>query len=29
MLVEIIGKRYEEQILTTSLKVADKFEKQQ
>lgn len=28
MLVEIIGKRYEEQILTTSLKVADKFEKQ-
>lgn len=28
MLVEIIGKRYEEQILTTSLKVANKFEKQ-
>lgn len=28
MLVAIIGKRYEEQILTTSLKVADKFEKQ-
>lgn len=28
MLVEITGKRYEEQILTTSLKVADKFEKQ-
>lgn len=28
MLVEIIGKRYEEQILTTSIKVADKFEKQ-
>lgn len=28
MLVEIVGKRYEEQILTTSLKVADKFDKQ-
>lgn len=27
MLVEIVGKRYEEQIVTTSLKVADKFEK--
>ena len=28
MLVEIVGKRYEEEILTTSLKVAKKFEKE-
>lgn len=28
MLVEIVGKRYEERLLTTSLKVAEKFEKQ-
>lgn len=27
MLVEIIGKRYEEKLLTTSVKVAEKFEK--
>ena len=27
MLVEIIGKRYEEKLITTSLKVAEKFEK--
>lgn len=28
MLVEIVGKRYEEEILTNSLKVAEKFEKE-
>ncbi len=28
MLVEIIGKRYEEKLITTSLKVAEKFEKE-
>ena len=27
MLVEITGKRYEEKLITTSLKVAEKFEK--
>ena len=28
MLVEITGKRYQEKAITTSLKVAEKFEKQ-
>ena len=28
MLVEIIGKRYEEKLVTTSLKVAEHFEKE-
>lgn len=28
MLVEIIGKRYEERLVTTSLKVAEHFEKE-
>ncbi len=28
MLVEIIGKRYEEKLITTSLKVAEHFEKE-
>ena len=28
MLVEIIGKRYEERLITTSLKVAEHFEKE-
>ena len=28
MLVEIVGKRYEEKLITTSLKVAEVFEKE-
>lgn len=28
MLVEIVGKRYEERLITTSLKVAEHFEKE-
>ncbi len=28
MLVEIVGKRYEEKILTTSRKIAESFEKE-